>query len=148
MMYMLHPSVVEKLHLLYHSPTALHPPSSDPHSLSSLARGGLLRQTLSRRYHFSTDVYEAPGANQNGYQQHNYFFQPMYTLPTSKLYVYWVWVFIIGVNMTFLPMHFLGFNTMPRRYNESADACQGWNIMCTQGSFLALLGTWYCRKTG
>mmetsp|Transcript_12266 Transcript_12266/g.29749 ORF Transcript_12266/g.29749 Transcript_12266/m.29749 type:complete len:138 (-) Transcript_12266:265-678(-) len=102
------------------------------------------RASKPRRWIFTN--YEAPGANQGGYQQHAYFSQPMYNLLTSKIYCYWVIVFGIGANMTFLPMHFLGFNTMPRRYNESADACQGWNIMCTQGSMIAVLGVWYLKR--
>ncbi|CAD7960243.1 unnamed protein product [Amoebophrya sp. A120] len=111
---------------------------------SAATRGAILRSSGPRRFLFTN--YEAPGANQGGYQQHAYFSQPMYNLLSSKIYIYWVVVFGVGANMTFLPMHFLGFNTMPRRYNESADACQGWNIMCTQGSLIAVLGVWYLKR--
>ena len=51
------------------------------------------------------------------------------------------WLFFLGFNLTFFPMHFLGLNGMPRRiYTYSAEmGWQWWNLVSTVGAFL--LGT-------
>jgi cytochrome c oxidase subunit 1 len=48
------------------------------------------------------------------------------------------WLMLIGFNLTFFPMHFLGLNGMPRRvYTYAAESNFGfWNLMETVGSFL------------
>jgi heme/copper-type cytochrome/quinol oxidase subunit 1 len=40
-------------------------------------------------------------------------------------------VIIIAMSGTFLAMHFLGFNTMPRRYIDYMDNLSYWNYVCT-----------------
>ena len=51
------------------------------------------------------------------------------------------WLFSLGVNMTFFPMHFLGLNGMPRRiYTYGPEmGWQGWNLMATIGAFVLAL---------
>ncbi len=48
------------------------------------------------------------------------------------------WLFFIGLNLTFFPMHFSGLLGMPRRtYTYSAQLnVQGWNIVSTVGGYL------------
>jgi cytochrome c oxidase subunit 1 len=50
------------------------------------------------------------------------------------------WLFFIGFNMTFLPMHWLGFMGMPRWVATYDPQFQWWNRFETVGSYIMTLG--------
>ena len=54
----------------------------------------------------------------------------MYSETLGKLHF---WVFFIGVNVLFFPMHFLGQDGMPRRYPDYPDAFAYWNHIASLG---------------
>jgi cytochrome c oxidase subunit I len=72
-----------------------------------------------------------------------YWFPKMFGRMLSERLGKWnFWFTIIGMNMTFFPMHFLGLSGMPRRvYTYQASTGWGfWNMFETVGAFLTAFG--------
>ena len=46
---------------------------------------------------------------------------------------------LIGILLTFSPMHFLGFNVMPRRIPDFPDSFHSWNFLSSIGSGITFL---------
>jgi len=58
-----------------------------------------------------------------------------YTEALGKIHFF---VFFIGVNLTFFPMHFLGCMGMPRRIPDYPDAFAAWNDVASLGSIISV----------
>jgi cytochrome c oxidase subunit 1 len=50
------------------------------------------------------------------------------------------WVFFIGVNVLFFPMHFLGLEAMPRRIPDYTPAYEYWNHIASIGYMIMGVG--------
>ncbi|HYN47105.1 MAG TPA: cytochrome c oxidase subunit I [Allosphingosinicella sp.] len=63
----------------------------------------------------------------------------------GKSYVEWMgqahfWLFFVGVNVLFFPMHFLGMDGMQRRVPDYTPAFEPWNNLATYGYLLMAAG--------
>jgi cytochrome c oxidase subunit 1 len=50
------------------------------------------------------------------------------------------WIFFVGVNILFFPMHFLGLQGMPRRYPDYPDGFAYWNHIASVGYVVMATG--------
>jgi cytochrome c oxidase subunit 1 len=59
--------------------------------------------------------------------------------PTSVNPKYHFFLTIFGINLTFIPIHFLGFHVMPRRIPDFPDFFISWNVISSLGSGLTFM---------
>jgi cytochrome c oxidase subunit I len=72
-----------------------------------------------------------------------YFWLPKITglVYSTSLAVVHFWTMFLGVNLTFMPIHFLGLAGMPRRVPDYPDAYVGWNILASVGSMISAVSS-------
>ena len=58
---------------------------------------------------------------------------------SCTLSLYHLHLIFIGILLTFSPMHFLGFNVMPRRIPSFPDSFHSWNSLSSIGSGITFL---------
>merc|ERR1719456_1551237 len=66
--------------------------------------------------------------------------------PSSTLSLYHLVLTLVGILLTFSPMHFLGFNVMPRRIPDFPDYFNSWNFLSSIGSGITLLSFAMLKK--
>merc|ERR1712039_93453 len=66
--------------------------------------------------------------------------------PSSTLSLYHLVLTLIGILLTLSPMHFLGFNVMPRRIPDFPDSFHSWNFLSSIGSGITLLSFAILKK--
>merc|ERR1712170_151505 len=69
-------------------------------------------------------------------------------LPSTSctLSLYHLVLTFVGILLTFSPMHFLGFNVMPRRIPDFPDSFHSWNFLSSIGSGITLLSFAMLKK--
>merc|ERR1712060_538566 len=69
-------------------------------------------------------------------------------LPSSSctLSLYHLVLTFVGILLTFSPMHFLGFNVLPRRIPDFPDSFHFWNFLSSIGSGITLLSFAMLKK--
>ena len=70
-------------------------------------------------------------------------------LPTStslSVRYHFILSFFVGILLTFTPMHFLGFNVMPRRIPDFPDYFNSWNYLSSIGSGITLICWLYISR--
>merc|ERR1711937_613287 len=65
---------------------------------------------------------------------------------SSTLSLYHLVLTLVGVLLTFSPMHFLGFNVMPRRIPDFPDSFHSWNFLSSIGSGITILSFAMLKK--
>merc|ERR1711897_32292 len=58
--------------------------------------------------------------------------------PSSRNSIYHLVLTLVGILLTFSPMHFLGFNVTPRRIPDFPDSFHSWNFLSSIGSGITL----------
>merc|ERR1711907_544605 len=65
---------------------------------------------------------------------------------SSTLSLYHLVLTFVGILLTFSPMHFLGFNLMPRRIPDFPDSFHSWNFLSSIGSGITFLSFAMLKK--
>ncbi len=70
-----------------------------------------------------------------------YWFEKMYGIKYNVFFAgAHFWLMFVGVNIIFMPQHFLGLQGMPRRYVDFPEAFALWNHVSTWGYLITVIG--------
>jgi len=58
---------------------------------------------------------------------------------SSIISIYYILLIFISILLSFLPIHFLGFNLLTRRISDYPDSIHSWNFLSSIGSGITLL---------
>ena len=75
-----------------------------------------------------------------------FFQETIFAFHASRNARFYFLLSFFGINLTFTPMHFLGFNLQPRRIPDFPDNFNSWNFLSSIGSGLTLFAFLGIRK--
>ena len=90
------------------------------------------------RFHYVLSMGAVFGMIAGFYYWFEKLFKVQYSEILGKIHF---WLFFIGVNLTFFPMHFLGVSGMPRRIPDYPDAYTFFNQIASYGSYILVVST-------
>jgi len=90
------------------------------------------------RFHYVLSMGAVFGMIAGFYYWFEKLFKVQYSEILGKIHF---WLFFIGVNLTFFPMHFLGVSGMPRRIPDYPDAYTFFNQIASYGSYISVFST-------
>merc|ERR1712079_464086 len=70
----------------------------------------------------------------------------LFVSSSSTLSLFNLVLTLVGILLTFSPMHFMGFNVLPRRIPDFPDPFHSWNFLSSVGSGIALLSFAMLKK--
>ena len=73
-----------------------------------------------------------------------YYFHILFGLRYSKIFSYFHWLYwTLGQWLTFLPLFWVGYNGLPRRYHDYPVIFLGWHGMSSIGHLLTLISIFF-----
>jgi len=73
-----------------------------------------------------------------------YYFHILFGIRYSKLFSYFHWLYwTLGQWLTFLPLYWVGYNGLPRRYHDYPIIFMGWHGMSSLGHLITLISIFF-----
>lgn len=73
-----------------------------------------------------------------------YYFHILFGIRYSKLFSYFHWLYwTLGQWLTFLPLYWVGYNGLPRRYHDYPIIFMGWHGMSSLGHLITILSIFF-----
>jgi cytochrome c oxidase subunit 1 len=96
-------------------------------------------------FHFVLSIGAVIGILTGLFNYQSHFLGPTLAANTSK--ILFTLIFLTGILLTFIPMHFLGFHVMPRRIPDYPDYFNSWNALSSIGSTLTIFSLLFLAFT-